>query len=302
MKRVFVFGLITVFLLAGVISCHFQRSYTLEGYVYESFSKTPLPGITIQCANLSAITNKDGFFRINPLAEKKVPILVGKHKNYTDLTDTLLLDQKVNHRDFILTAKHPMNIDLSEYKEPFSYAFSYHSAENKSLPNSIYNGFVIPIDESISITGKFMDQNKQWQSMEVIQIGFSFFEKDEYSNWNETSKPNTQALQFQSETGNMIKTAYHFFENPVLTYTMETGTFIVEGIKTTLFRVKDANDKGTGKQYEVYIVQEGENKGQVKKIISITSSTHNSPKSSSISLILRRWNEEFIIAPPQITQ
>jgi hypothetical protein len=302
MKRVFAFGLTTVFLLSGVISCHFQRSYTLEGYVYESFSKTPLPGITIQCANLSAITNKDGFFQINPLAEKKVPILVGKHKNYTDLTDTLLLDQKVSHRDFVLDAKHPLGIDLRNYRDPLSYAFSFQAFNYKKTPTAILSGKMVPIDESLQIIGKQMDQSNKWIPVEAVHIGISFFDKDEFNNWNEPLQPNAQALQFQSDAEDLIKTAYHFYEDPLLSFTEDPGNFTVDRTNCTLFRVSILNDNIKKRQYEIYLVKDGEQKGQAKKIIRTFLGTVESKDRTMISLILSQWNEDYQILPPQITQ
>lgn len=298
MKRVFVIGLLLLLILPFA-SCSFHRSYTLEGYVYETYRKSPLPGITILANDLMTVTDGEGFFRIKNLPTNKFPILVGKNKNYSDLIDTLLLDQKVNHRDFVLNAKHPMDIDLSSYHEPSSYAFTYHSIADKKIPLSIFSGRSVPIDESLNLLGKFFDQKNSWKKIEIVQIGLSFFEKDEYNNWNETSKPNIQALQFQSDAGDLIKKAYHFFEDPLLSFKEEPETISIEGVKTVLYHVKEVNPKENPQQYDVFLVKDGNYKGQVKKIIR---TTYSADKQMETSLILNQWNEDFQILPPQITQ
>ena len=290
-----------ILILLG-ISCNFHSSFTLKGYVYESYSKTPLPGVTIVADSLSVTSDKDGFFRLSNLPDKKVPILVGKNDHYTDLTDILLLDQKINHRDFILDAKHPLGIDLSTYNEPSSYSFIYQSFDEKKAPLSIYSGKSVPIDESLELIGKFSEKNGHWNKIEVVQIGLSFFEKDEYNNWNESNQPNIQALLYQSESSDLIKKAYHFFEDPLLSYKEDPTIITIEGVKTTLFLVKEINPKENPQQYEIYIVNEGANKGQAKKIIRTNNAGNNSSHQTQVSLVLKEWNGDFQILAPQITQ
>lgn len=301
MKKVVFLGAVLL-LVFTCSSCFFPRSYTIKGYVYEAYQKSPLPGITVKAMDKQCTTSQDGFYSIINLTEKKVPILVGNHQKYSDLTDTLLLDQKVNHRDFILEAKHPLGIDLSEYHEPVSYQFSYRSMEDKDLLTSIITGKMVPIDESLSIVGQFLNPLKKWQPVEVVQIGLSFFEKDDYGNWNETTKPNGQALQFRANAGDMIKMAYHFFEDPLIEYVKEPGEFLVEGKKTALFHVKHTNNKESEKQYDIYLLEEGDQRGQVKKVVMNINDLLNAPNKTTMTLLLSQWNEVLEITPPEITQ
>jgi hypothetical protein len=291
----FFYSLILLFL----VSCSFQRKLTLEGYIYEAYSKSPLPGITIKANGTSVISDQDGFYKIQEIPQKKVPVVIGNHKNYSDLEDILLLDERINHRDFILYAKHPLGIDLNGYIEPSSYVFTFHTTKGNEIPTSIYSGESIPIDEKIKLLGKFYDSSKQWKSLEVIQIGLSFFEKDEYNNWNEPVQPNIQALQFQSDAGDMIKKAYHFFEDPSLIYTEETNIVVIEGSNTKLFHVSSSTKENTARQYDVYLIVDGANKGQAKKIVRTISLPGSKTKDT---LLLNQWNQDLLIQAPQITQ
>jgi hypothetical protein len=301
MKKFLIASLLFLF-IGSTSSCVFHRSYTLEGYIYEAYSKTPLPGITVKTGELSSVSDQEGFFRIKDLPNKKVPITVGDQKNYTDLTDILLLDQKVNHRDFILSAKHPLGIDLSAYNEPSSYSFTYHVTRDKDIPTAIYSGESVPIDETLKLLGKFFDKSGKWKTVEAIQIGLSFFEKDEYNNWNEPAKPNMQALQFQSDAGDLVKKAYHFFEDPLFTFKEEPGIVIIEGVKTILFHIQSSAKENTARQYDVYLISEGPTKGQAKKIVRTILGESNPGGKTQVTLILNQWNTDFQIQPPQITQ
>jgi len=297
MKKILTCALFA-FLCLFSISCLFHRKHTIQGYVYEAFNKSPVSGIEVKADTQVVLTNKDGFYQISGIRLSKVPVVVGDHKRFEDLIDTLILDSGQNFRDFILNAKHPLNIDFKEYMEPSSYHCQITVGVNEKIPQFFAKADMVPIDESMKITGMYFDDKKQIKPFEMVQIGITYWEKDSYNNWNETIKPDGKVTQYPSLLRDMLKKCYHFFEDPQLKYSLDPKEFTIEGQKTSLFYIQGIGTENSSIHYEVYVIKEGANVGQIKKIIRRVGTDSN----TMLAVILNRWNEDIKIEPPLITQ
>lgn len=292
--------LLTTFLFILSLSGCSKSNVILEGNVFESFKNTTLQGMEIVVDGKKTKTDESGHFKIEDLKKGSIEIIIAGSDKFEDFKDKLILDEGINRRDFFLEAKHPLNIPASEIIEPNSYAYTIFIGLNPNEPLVEAEVKSSKLDSALSIKGKEYDKNGNISSLEVIQIGPNAWIKDEYGNWNTLQSPGESVFRINSIFNEKYYPALNFFRDPDIVFKDTGEEVIIDNIKTRKFSISyKESDSGFVDNLEIFVIEEGEDKGIIKKIISNSSMRSMYPY---IEINLSKFNEDLGIMPPAITQ
>ncbi len=297
--RKFFLCLIVFFFISSLSSCK-RSNVILEGNVFESFKSTPLPKMEVLLNGKKAKTDENGHFKVEGLKKGAVEIVIKGSNRYEDFKDRLVLDEGTNRRDFLLEAKHPLNIPVSEIVEPNSFAYSIFIGLSPDKPLAIAEVESSKSEPALHIKGKEYDEKGNVSEIEVIQVGTNFWIRDKYGNWNAIQNPGESIFRINSIFYEKYYPASIFFKDPNISYKDTGKEIIIDNVKTHKFllTLKEI-ETGFIDNLEIFVIKEGKNKGRVKKIIS------NAPMRSMypyVSIILSKFDEDLRIMPPAITQ
>lgn len=299
MRKSIILGFIIIFVSLSIYGCK-NESAILEGNVLESFRSTPITDIEVYANGKVAKTNEMGHFQIKGLKKGTIEVTIKDSDKYEEFKDKLVLDAGVNLRDFMLEAKHPLNISASEIPELTSFAYEIFIGLNKDKPLAIANVETSPVEPALHIVGKEYDSSGKTTNIEVIQIGTTFWVADNYGNWNIIQNPGESVFRINSIFNEKYTPATNFYRDPNITYEDTKEEIVIDGVNTHKFiaTVKDI-ESGFIDNLEIYVITEGKNKGNIKRIIS------SSPMHSMypyVEITLSKLNETLSIQPPIITK
>ncbi len=299
MRKSIILGFIIIFVSLSIYGCK-NESAILEGNVLESFRSTPITDIEVYANGKVAKTNEMGHFQIKGLKKGTIEVTIKDSDKYEEFKDKLVLDAGVNLRDFMLEAKHPLNITASEIPELTSFAYEIFIGLNKDKPLAIANVETSPVEPALHIVGKEYDSSGKATNIEFIQIGTTFWVADNYGNWNIIQNPGESVFRINSIFNEKYTSATNFYRDPNITYEDTKEEIGIDGVNTHKFiaTVKDI-ESGFIDNLEIYVITEGKNKGNIKRIIS------SSPMHSMypyVEITLSKLNETLSIQPPIITK
>lgn len=299
MKKFIILGLVIIFVSLNIYSCK-NESATLEGNVLESFRSTPIPNIKVYADGKVTKTNEMGHFQIKGLKKGTVEVTIKDSDKYEEFNDKLVLDAGVNLRDFMLEAKHPLNIPASEIPELTSFAYEIFIGLNKDKPLAIANVETSPAEPALHIVGKEYDASGKATNIEVIQIGITYWVADNYGNWNIIQNPGESVFRINSVFNEKYTSAVNFYKDPNITYKDTEEEVVIDGVKTRKFTATvNEGESGFIDNLEIYVITEGANKGNIKRIISFSPMHSMYPY---VEITLSKLNETISIEPPIITK
>lgn len=299
MKKSLILGFIIVLVSLNTYGCK-NESAILEGNVLESFRSTPISDIKVYANGKVAKTNEMGHFQMKGLKKGTVEVTIKDSDKYEEFKDKLVLDAGVNLRDFMLEAKHPLNIPTSEIPELTSFAYEIFIGLNKEKPLAIANVETSPAEPALHIVGKEYDASGKATNIEVIQIGTTFWVADNYSNWNIIQNPGESVFRINSVFSEKYTSATNFYRDPYITYEDTKEEVVIDGVKTRKFTATvNEGESGFKDNLEIYVITEGANKGNIKRIISFSPMHSMYPY---VKITLSKLNETLSIQPPIITK
>lgn len=257
---------ITLLLLVSMITmnlagCNLQK--TMLGYVYESYDKSPVPGIVIQVNDQKVTTDSKGAYSIKLEKTNKVNVTIQNEK-YITFQDWVVVPDKQNYRDFILDAAHPLGINTDEFQIPTEYSYEIRQGISETKLQFIGTIDSIVVDESMCITGKQYNPEGKLVPVQSIKIGLSGFETDELGYWNMYEVPTDLQLKLSAKESFLIDLAYYFYADPKYTYERKQDAVIIGKTSCVHFMV---TEKATKKIYDIYLIQDGPEEGLVKRIV-----------------------------------
>lgn len=290
MKKIVTFSFLSLMLFT-LFSCTTNR--IMQGYVYESYNKSPVANVTIQVDNQNVITNQKGSYSIQVGKTKKVKVLI-QDKRFEEFNDWVVIPDKINYRDFILDAAHPLGLKTEDFQIPTAYSYQLRMGTSENSLQFIGTVDSDLIDESMRINGKKYDAKQKVISIQSIKIGLSGFETDELGFWNMFEVPTDFQLKLSSKENYLTKLAYHFFEDTMYTYKMAEKPVMIDNIPCMQFSVTES---GSNITTEVFLIQDGPEKGLVKRMIQ-----NDKVNKEYIMITFMAFHVEVPIVPPEIIE
>lgn len=282
---------ISCFLIITAAGCVNTR--IMQGYIYESYDKSPVPGITIQIEDQRVTTNSKGAYSIQLGKANKVKVTIQDEK-FVEFQDWVVIPEIKNYRDFILDAAHPFGIKAEEFRVPAEYTYDVRQGISETKLQFIGTVDSIVVDESMRISGKQYNEKGDLIPVQSIKIGLSGFETDDLGYWNMYEVPTDLQLKLTAKESFLTELAYYFHANPAYAYEKKEETVTIGKTVCVKFLV---TEKSTKKMYEVFLVQDGTEKGLVKRIIQ------NDPVDQEYTMItFNSYYVEEVIEPPVITE
>lgn len=287
---------ITLLVLVCIITVNLagcNRQKTMLGYVYESYAKSPISGITIQVDDQQITTDSKGAYSIELEKTNKVNVTIQSEK-YVTFQDWVVVPDIKNYRDFILDAAHPFGIKADEFQIPTEYSYEIRQGVSETKLQFIGTVDSIVVDESMRITGKQYNPDGKLVPVQSIKIGLSGFETDELGYWNMYEVPTDLQLKLSAKESFLTDLAYYFYADPEYTYEKKQDTVNIGKTSCVQFMV---TEKVTKKGYDIFLIQDGPEKGLVKRIVQ------NDQADQEYTMItFTAYYVEKIIEPPVITE
>jgi|GEM_PF-6798067 len=269
------------------------KNRMMQGYVYESYSLSPVNGVTIQVDDQTVITDKHGAYHLNTGEATKVKVLI-QDKRFEEFNDWVVIPEAKNYRDYILDAAHPFGLKTKDIVIPPAYSYQLRMGKGETSLDFIGTVDSVTVDESLRIHGKRYNEEHQLLPVESIKIGLSGFEKDELGFWNMYDVPTDLQLRISAKEAYLIKVAYHFYQDPAFSYTRSDKSVVIDKVECVPFTV---TEKATKKVIEVFLVKEGSYKGLVKHILQ-----NDSEKKEYTMVTFTAYDVQNPIVPPEITE
>ncbi len=269
------------------------KNRMMQGYVYESYNRSPVAGVLIQVNEQTITTDKEGFYQIQVGQENKVKVVI-QDKRFEEFNDWVIIPEAKNYRDFILDAAHPLGIKTENFVIPTAYSYQLRMGKSETSLQFIGSVDSVTMDEAMRIVGKQYDTNNQLVSVKSIKLGLSGFETDSLGFWNMFEVPTDLQLKVSAKESYLLKVAYNFYKDTAYTYEISKISVTISDAICIQFIV---TEKASGKVIEVFMVQNGPEKGLVKQILQ-----NDTDKKDYAMITFKAYNVEEPIVPPEITE
>lgn len=269
------------------------KNRMMQGYVYESYNRSPVAGVPIQVNEQTITTDKEGAYQIQVGQENKVKVVI-QDKRFEEFNDWVVIPEAKNYRDFILDAAHPFGIKAENFVIPTAYSYQLRMGKSETSLQFIGTVDSVTIDEAMRIVGKQYDTNNQLVSVKSIKFGLSGFETDALGFWNMFEVPTDLQLKVSAKESYLLKVAYNFYKDTAYTYEVSKISVTISNAVCTQFTV---TEKASGKVIEVFMVQKGPEKGLVKQILQ-----NDTVKKDYAMITFKAFTVEQPIVPPEITE
>jgi hypothetical protein len=290
---------ICYFLLLCVLLSACKSGVVLEAYLVDTFHQRPIPGIKVLVDDQEYLTNEKGFFETPSLKKESVKILVPAQDRYEEFSDQLVLYQRRNIRKFLLDSKHPLGFAPEQSPEPYSYSVQLRSGDDEKLNKVSIKLNSIPYDQSFECTGTYTDDSGHIQSMHMIQIGFNFWFKDEWNNWQYTTIPPMETPLWGMIVDSYVQAMYQFYHDRDYTYEVLPEQVHLNGEKASQIVVKSVKPIELFDEMRLYMLSEGPDQGIIRKAEFKVTNRHW--LGSTLELSFEALDQPLNIAPPEIT-
>ncbi len=285
-------GLILIVVL--FISCNSEQ--VLEGYVVDSYKERPLPGMTVWVEEEQFTTNQYGAFKTSFNLDN-VEVFIEGSERFHPFEDRVALFQRHNIRKFLLDARHPLDFPNQIY-EPYSFIAHLYTppGDERNISMKIKG---ISNDQSYIYQGSYIDSKGQKITQDMIQIGFNFWYRDDYGNWQYSELPPEKFPLWGMMMDQYIEIMYHYYLDLDFDYEILPDIQEIDDKKVKIIRIFPIDNAEFFNEMYLYTVTEGASQGMIKK--AIIHSDHSKWFSPKIIISFDQVNVDLNIIPPSIT-
>lgn len=276
-----------------------KSGVVLEAYVVDSLHQKPLTGIKVLVDDQEYLTDSQGSFETPTLRKESVKIVVPAQERYEEFSDQLVLYQRRNIRKFLVDAKHPLNLPHEQSTEPYSYAVNIRSGNKETLDKVSITLNAIPSEQSFEYHGTYTDEAGQAQSIHMIQIGFNFWFKDAWNNWQFTSTPPQNVPLWGMIIDPYVQALYQFYHDRDYDYEVLNETVSLGKEETAEILVKAPKNSELFENLRLYMIKTGSDQGAIRK--AVIEVKDRNWLGSTVQLSFEKLNQSLNIAPPDIT-